>query len=160
MSFESVRAGDESQAAGGDAVNVGLRKSGSGLSRGLVEEAVHEPESAGVEDVGQLSQIIRFVLNSMKAAEVEGEVECPFYIFHCCCIVRENIGLYVCFADFLFCHFYGDDGKIETGNLPARVCHGDDICAGAAADIQRAAWLMVPEKIVKFGGGDAAIPGR
>ena len=154
----TVGAGDESQAVGGDDVELGFRKPGAGLSRGLVEESVHEPESVGIEYPGQLSQVLRFVLNAMKAADVQYEIECPFDVIHFCCIVCKDFGLNACFADFFLCDVDGENCEIKTNDLPACFCDGDDVGAGSAANIQCAAGWMVFEEGIKFGWGDAGIP--
>ena len=90
---EAVCAGEQSQALGWDHVNFGVIKPGTGEKRVWFEESVHEPESAWGEDSIQLIQIIHFVLNAVKAAEVKCKVKFALNLFHLGGIVGEDIGL-------------------------------------------------------------------
>ena len=138
MFIETIFAGDQGQAAGWDHVDLGVGKPGSGKKRVRLEEPVPEPESAGDEDAGQLSQIIRFVLNSVKTTDVQCQLKWTGYFFHVSCVVGENVGLNAGLSYFPFCNLNGAEGEIKTRHLPACICKRDKVRAGAAADIDGA----------------------
>lgn len=143
-----------------DEFQVGWNKTGSGLSRFWFEESVDEPESAWGEDTVQLGQIIGFVFDAVEAAEIKGEVERWRDLTHLRGIVREDAGLYTGFLQFAFGKLNGARDEVEAFCLPACVDKGNEVGAGAAADIKRATGWMGGDKVVEFRRRDAAVPRR
>ena len=75
-----------------DQVEVGIYKPRSRKKRVGFEEAVDQPESVWGEDSSQLGQIIRFVFDAVKTAEVERQVEGWCDMFHLGGVIGENVG--------------------------------------------------------------------
>ncbi len=85
-----------------------------------------------------MSQIIRFIFQPVKTADVEGQVKLSGDVFHAGCVICEEFRPHAGFFDLAFGDLDGAGGEVEACNLPARFGEGDDVCACAAADVEGA----------------------
>ena len=106
-----------------------------------------------------MSQIIHFVWDAVKAADVEDEVKLSADVFHTRRVVGEEFRLDISLFDFSFCHLDGAGSEVKTRDLPARFGEGDDVGACAAADVEGATCGVRLDELEDFGRGDAAVPG-
>ena len=92
------------------------------------EESVNEPESVWGEDTPELKQIIQSVLlgESVKASEIERQVEWTRDVFEFGYIANAHICADVGMSKFFLCHANGRQREIHTDNPPAGARQGDD----------------------------------
>lgn len=98
-----------------------------------------------------MGQIIRFIFDAVKTAEIKREVDGGRNVLHLRGVVSEDAGIYSGLLQFSSGGADGVRDEVETFCLPACIDKCHEIGACAAADVERASRRMRSDEIIKFG---------